>query len=68
LVASTVSTSTGEIPCCLIAARKDCSTGWMKLALRKMTPGFLRPIWPARVPSAVPSVTRLGVVGYDSDD
>ena len=45
-----------------------CSTGWMKLALRKMTPGFLRPIWPACVPSAVPSVTRLGVVGYDSGD
>ena len=56
------------MPCAFIAFRNEVSTGWMKLALRKMTPGFLRPIWPACVPSAVPSVTRLGVVGYDSGD
>jgi hypothetical protein len=56
------------IPCRCIAARNALSTGWMKLALRKMTPGLLRPTWPARVPRAVPAVTRLGVVGYDSGD
>src|SRR3954452_6171698 len=56
------------MPCRFIASRNEASTGWMKLAFRKMTPGFFRPIWPACVPSAVPSVTRLGVVGYDSGD
>src|SRR4051794_27436146 len=56
------------MPWRFIALRNELSTGAMKLALRKMTPGFLRPIWPACVPSAVPSVTRLGVVGYESGD
>ena len=56
------------MPCFFIALRNDCSTGAMKFALRKITPGFFRPIWPACVPSALPSVTRLGVVGYESGD
>jgi hypothetical protein len=56
------------MPAFFMAARNEVSTGWMKLALRKMTPGFLSPTWPAREPSAVPVVTRLGVVGNDSGD
>ena len=56
------------MPFFFIAARNESSTGWMKLALRKITPGFLSPIWPARVPSALPVVMRLGVVGKDSGD
>ena len=40
----------------------------MKFASRKMTPGFFRPTWHARVPSAFPWVTRLGVVGNDSGE